>query len=127
LLSDEAWVQAVLPVRWGGLGVRSISSLARAAFLASVASSQALVTTLVLPKGAIPPISLVVLAEADWLERGGYLSQVPSRLHPRRLGINYYATRNLKHSWLRVPKPVGLDFWLAVKTLQVAGCQSSLD
>jgi len=78
-LTDEAWLQAALPVRWGGLGVRIISALASTAFLASVASAQALVTTLLPPEGAIPQLGFVALAEEDWLERGGSLSQVPSQ------------------------------------------------
>jgi len=39
-ISDTAWIQASLPVRDGGLGVRSVSKLAPSAFLASAASTQ---------------------------------------------------------------------------------------
>ena len=41
-LSDVQWMQARLPVRDGGLGVRRVSSLALPAFLASAASTQTL-------------------------------------------------------------------------------------
>lgn len=41
-LSDDQWTQASLPVRSGGLGVRSVSKLASSAFLASAASTQSL-------------------------------------------------------------------------------------
>jgi len=41
-LSDLQWIQASLPVRDGGLGVRRVSSLALPAFLASEASTQSL-------------------------------------------------------------------------------------
>ena len=41
-LSDLQWIQASLPVRDGGLGVRRVSSLALPAFLASAASTQSL-------------------------------------------------------------------------------------
>jgi len=41
-LSDLQWIQASLPVRDGGLGVRRVSSLAFPAFLASAASTQSL-------------------------------------------------------------------------------------
>jgi len=41
-LSDDQWTQASLPVRSGGLGVRSVSTLASSAFLASAASTQSL-------------------------------------------------------------------------------------
>ena len=39
VLSDLQWIQASLPVRDGGLGVRRVSSLALPAFLASAAST----------------------------------------------------------------------------------------
>jgi len=45
-LSDDRWTQASLPVRWGGLGVRSVVSLAPSAYLASAASTAALTSTL---------------------------------------------------------------------------------
>ena len=41
-LSDIQWLQASLPVRDGGLGVRHVSSLALPAFLASAASTPSL-------------------------------------------------------------------------------------
>ena len=41
-LSDHQWLQASLPVGDGGIGVRSVVSLAPSAFLASAASSQSL-------------------------------------------------------------------------------------
>ena len=41
-LSDCAWVQASLPVRSGGLGIRSVALLATSAFLASAASTSRL-------------------------------------------------------------------------------------
>ena len=38
-LDDPAWVQATLPIRDGGLGIRSVAVLAPSAFLASAAST----------------------------------------------------------------------------------------
>jgi len=38
-LSDSQWIQASLPVRDGGLGVRRVSQLASPAFIASAAST----------------------------------------------------------------------------------------
>ena len=38
-VSDTAWLQASLPVRDGGLGIRSVALLAPSAFLASAAST----------------------------------------------------------------------------------------
>ena len=45
-LSDAGWQQASLPVRWGGLGVRSAVMLAPSAYLASAASTATLVLKL---------------------------------------------------------------------------------
>ena len=45
-LSDIQWLQASLPVKDGGLGVRCVSSLAIPAFLASAASTRSLLADL---------------------------------------------------------------------------------
>ena len=45
VLSDLQWIQASLPVRDGGLGVRRVSSLALPAILASAASTMSSRTT----------------------------------------------------------------------------------
>jgi hypothetical protein len=45
-LSDDRWTQASLPVRWGGLGVRSVDLLAPSAYLASAASTAELTSAL---------------------------------------------------------------------------------
>src|SRR6218665_887021 len=41
-LTDEAWIQASLPIKRGGLGIRSVTSLALPAFLASAESTDSL-------------------------------------------------------------------------------------
>ena len=38
-LSDTQWLQASLPIKHGGLGIRQVRSLALPAFLASAAST----------------------------------------------------------------------------------------
>ena len=55
-LSDDQWAQASLPVRNGGLGIRSAQMLAPSAFLASAAS------TLELQQSILPP-SIQTLAD----------------------------------------------------------------
>jgi len=62
-LSDNAWARASLPVRWGGLGVRSVSSLTVPTFLASSIASLTLVETL-LPQVVLGHYS-PVMAEAE--------------------------------------------------------------
>ena len=41
-LNDTQWLQATLPIRDGGLGVRRVTMLASSAFLASAASTKTL-------------------------------------------------------------------------------------
>jgi len=45
-LGDDRWTQTSLPVRFGGLGVRSVFSLAPSAYLASAASTEELTMSL---------------------------------------------------------------------------------
>src|SRR5882757_4643912 len=69
-LSDDAWARASLPVRWWGLGVRSVSSLAVPAFLASSIASFPLIKAL-LPLGRLGPLNSVMAeAEVSWLGAG---------------------------------------------------------
>ena len=49
-LNDSAWTQASLPIRCGGLGVRSATQLAPSAYLASAAGSADLVRQIVPPR-----------------------------------------------------------------------------
>jgi len=46
---DTSWTQATLPVRWGGLGVKSMVDLAPRAFLASSCLVRPLVLSLLAP------------------------------------------------------------------------------
>jgi len=83
-ISDDAWLQAALPVRWGGLGIRSFSSLASSAFLASSTAARALATSLLPRDGARPLLQLQSLAEADWLGKGGTtIPDYPSSISQR--------------------------------------------
>ena len=52
-ITNMGWLQASLPVRWGGLGVRSAVMLAPSAYLASAASTQGLVGS-ILPQHIQP-------------------------------------------------------------------------
>src|SRR5678815_4405023 len=45
-LNDIQWLQATLPIRDGGLGVRRVSMLATSAYLASAASTRSLVSAI---------------------------------------------------------------------------------
>jgi hypothetical protein len=45
-LDDHRWSQALLPVRWSGLGIRRVISLAPSAYMASAASTAELTSSL---------------------------------------------------------------------------------
>ena len=87
-LTDIQWIQASLPVRNGGLGVRRVSSLAPSAFLASAAGTRDL-QDMILSKcdasidsavdnilvqwtkahdqsGALPPVGLSSTKQSEW-------------------------------------------------------------
>lgn len=76
-LSDQHWLQASLPVRYGGLGIRSVSMLASSAFLASAAGTQTL-QTLILQKCHITTDESSSRSLARWNSLAG--SQAPVNL-----------------------------------------------
>ena len=73
--SDPAWTQASLPVKQGGLGVRSAVQLAPSAFLASAAGSSGLVSQIV--PAHLQDASLVARSEALSLWTLGHDSSPP--------------------------------------------------
>ena len=64
-LSDSQWIQACLPVRDGGLGVRDVTSLAIPAFLASAASTLELQDA-ILATASVPQDTFVPLFTDIW-------------------------------------------------------------
>ena len=64
-LSDMQWLQASLPVKDGGLGVRRVTSLASSAFLASAASTLGLQDLILSRYGPCTDASLVSVCN-DW-------------------------------------------------------------
>ena len=74
--TKESWEQASLPVRWGGVGIRSTRVLSPSAFLASVHASTAMVN-LLLPERVRISIDPAIEAAVDvWQSMGG--DTVPS-------------------------------------------------
>jgi len=67
-LDDFAWLQATLPVSDGGLGIRSVCSLAPSAFLASAAATLELQTA-ILPEGFSSSDSAVDMNLSVWKDR----------------------------------------------------------
>jgi Reverse transcriptase (RNA-dependent DNA polymerase) len=72
-LTELQWIQASLPVRNGGLGVRRVSSLAPSAFLASAAGTCDL-QALILSKCQCPTDSHITSAMSVWTSRVGSAS-----------------------------------------------------
>ena len=77
---DRVWLQATLPVKDGGLGIRSASSLALPAFLASAAGTASL-QSLILSKCITPPDSILSSAVDRWLSHSGSVLPGPSTSH----------------------------------------------
>ena len=63
-LSDTHWLQATLPVREGGLGVRSLVSLAPSAFLASAVSMHSLQDEILPQMSSCPDTDFISCADS---------------------------------------------------------------
>jgi hypothetical protein len=70
-LSDEKWLQASLPVKDGGLGIRCAATLALSAFLASAASTRELQAHMLPPETADNSDDLVNSATKAWITLTG--------------------------------------------------------
>ena len=73
--SSSAWSQATLPVKLGGLGVRSAVEVAPSAFLASAFSSSELVNAILPPSLKSFSSPLVIEAQSHW--SAGHDHQAP--------------------------------------------------
>jgi hypothetical protein len=73
-LSSSAWNQATLPLRWGGIGVRSAHRLAPSAFLASAAGATALLSLLLPSRFLISLDAAVDQSFETWKKMGGDVS-----------------------------------------------------
>ena len=82
--SPPAWTQASLPLRWGGIGVRSALQLAPSAFLASAAGATELLSLLLPTRLLNIPDPAVALAEAAWRVLGGSVCPVGGEAHTQR-------------------------------------------
>ena len=64
--NDPAWIQATLPVRFGGLGLRHAVQLAPSAYLASAACSTVLIHQLLPPWFQEPDLPMKEEALTVW-------------------------------------------------------------
>ena len=83
-LSDEKWLQASLPVKDGGLGIRSAATLALSAFLASAASTSELQANLLPPESEDIADDLVNTALEAWKTLTGAEPPTGSAAHRQR-------------------------------------------
>ncbi|XP_072937198.1 uncharacterized protein [Epargyreus clarus] len=80
-ISDRAWTQASLPIRYGGLGVRKISSVSLPAFLSSTHSTQDLVSK-ILSKSLIT-YDVAYMSEA----KSAWVLACPNQNYPKLLHV----------------------------------------
>src|SRR5260221_1877526 len=79
------WDQATLPVRWGGLGIRSAVKLAPCAYLASAAGAANLCLNLLPPRINAHKDQYVEPAYQAWLSMGGASEPLPLETSSQRL------------------------------------------
>ena len=85
--NSAAWSQATLPVKLGGLGIRSAAEIAPSAFLASCHASSELVGTILPPSiGSLPPTFLDEAVEC-WSQGHNHLPPVGAGACKQNLGI----------------------------------------
>src|SRR6218665_1350829 len=82
--TDENWLQASLPVKDGGLGIRSAATLALSAFLASAASTSELQANLPPPESADTSDELVNTALEAWISQTGSEPPAGAAAHRQR-------------------------------------------
>ena len=69
--TEDSWEQASPPIRFGGLGIRSVVKLALPRFLSSVHKTHELVADLLRPSGTISDLENHSDAHEDFRERYG--------------------------------------------------------
>jgi len=72
-LTGDSWMQASLPVHWGGIGVRRIVDLAPSACLASTYLVQPLVAEILTPISLYCFESAQFIAQTSWLSIGNLI------------------------------------------------------
>lgn len=80
-LSDEQWLQASLPTKNGGLGIRSAKMLAPSAFLASAASTLPLQQSILPEPFKSSPDSTVAETQTHWKTLSGTEEPKPEEQH----------------------------------------------
>ena len=80
-LSDDNWLQASLPVKNGGLGIRSVTTLAPSAFLASAASTLTLQDAMLAQFGNTAHDPAITRSTVAWSAMANDVETVSERRH----------------------------------------------
>src|SRR6476469_761626 len=96
-LDDNQWIQATLPVRSGGLGIRRSSQLAPSAYLSSAYGSADLVVS-ILPGSylSIPDVTLEKALQ-DWHGQGGIIHPNIEEASKQRIWDNSIIAKNKEY------------------------------
>ena len=95
-LDDDRWIQASLPVRWGGLGIRSVVSLAPSAYLASAASTKELTASLLPVRLRDSADSGISTATSAWIKLA---TRVPSEATPDTCSTSTPPDSSVQRVW----------------------------
>ena len=79
-IDDKAWTQAALPTRFGGLGLRSVGSLALPCYLSSLNKSQGLMKKII---NSPPEVEYTELNQARLQFTSSYPTAEPRSTHRR--------------------------------------------
>src|SRR5678816_3421696 len=135
-MSDDQWIQASLPVRNGGLGIRSAVMLATSAFLASAAGTRSLQDRLLHEVTVMLTDPLVEEASVSWSSRSNAPPPVEQKAHIQRewdsklishalQGLSERASDStVKARLLAVQSPHSGD-WLHALPISTAGLRMS--
>lgn len=84
-LDNRSWAQASLPIRFGGLGIRSASSVALPAFLSSAHSTAGLYGKIIYPSLGDAEVTYLAEARSAWSDIAGPQQDVPRLPESQRL------------------------------------------
>src|SRR5678816_1963604 len=107
-LDDDRWLQASLPVRDGGLGVRCASTLALSAFLASAASTNELQTCILPTESAETPYELAISALTAWMTLTGAEPPTGAATYRQKQWDLLFTDKAWKLSLIHISEPTRL-------------------
>ena len=96
-LDDDQWIQATLPVKNGGLGIRSVHQIAPSAYLASASGAASLISS-ILPQRLLGSTDCRVdQALAAWVAQGGTTPPTGDSTSRQRAWDQEIVSKTLSH------------------------------